>query len=89
MSSSRRRKPIDLPPEVLRAKRALLEHLLTSAPDLEEAGNLMSDLQSLLYSSGHKQPRKASPSAFKRTTVEDGPTPRPQWAFQPTDTAPE
>ena len=67
--SSSRGQPNDLPHEVLRAKRALLEHLLTSAPDLEEVGNLMSDLQSSLHPSGRKPPRKASPSAFKRTTV--------------------
>ena len=63
------RKPDEQRHEVVRAKRALLEHLLTSAPDLEQAGNLMHNLQSLLYPSGRKPLRKASPSAFKRVTA--------------------
>ena len=54
MMSSRRHKPNDLPADVLSAKRALFQHLLTNAPDLEEAGNLMRDLQSLLHPSRRK-----------------------------------
>jgi hypothetical protein len=56
--SSRSRKPNDLPADVLSAKRALFQHLLTNAPDLEEAGNLMRDLQSLLHPPRRKPSKK-------------------------------
>ena len=65
--SSHRRKPHALPADVLSAKRALFQHLLTSAPDLEEAGNLMRDLQSLLHPPQRKPSKKPDQPSSRMT----------------------
>ena len=69
MMSSRRHKPNDLPADVLSAKRAqLFQHLLTNAPDLEEAGNLMRDLQSLLHPPRRKLSKKPDQPSSRVTS---------------------
>jgi hypothetical protein len=68
MMSSRRHKPNDLPAAVLSAKRALFQHLLTNAPDLDEAGNLMRDLQSLLHPPRRKPSKKPDPQNPRETS---------------------
>ena len=58
MMSSRRHKPNGLSADVLSAKRALFQQLLTNASDLEETGNLMRDLRSLLHPPRGKPSKK-------------------------------